>query len=410
MNYSVLSIGDELLIGKIANTNAQYVCNQLNILGHKCIRHEVVGDYEKDIVESLTKLTAISDLVITTGGLGLTADDITKATVTKFCGLTLKKSEIQEQITANYYSKKNIEVTDVLHGFDYLPENAVVLRNYTGVACGFVVKYGKCDIAVFPGPPTELKPMFEKDFLPYISSKNGNIVTRYFKIFGIRELLVEQGVDDLKQLESKGIYLTTYCSNNEVALVLRADENADIGLINDVAVKISEKFGRNIYSFENEELENTVYKLLQMRKKKVSTVESVTGGLIANKLVSIPGISDYFNEGLVTYSSNSKISRLDVDPESIDKFGAVSETVAIAMCKGLLNNPLNEIVIATTGNAGPTAEIGDADVGVCYIAIGERGNVHVFEHKFVGERNYVREAIAKQSLFYLVNYLRYGEI
>lgn len=410
MNYSVLSIGDELLIGKISNTNAQYICKQLNILGHKCIKHEVVGDYEKEIVESLNRLTSISDLVITTGGLGLTADDITKATVAKYCGLNLIKNSTQEEITAKYYLTKNIEMTDVLHGFDYLPENSYVLKNYTGVACGFVVKYGKCDIAVFPGPPTELKPMFENDFIPYISNKSGNVNTRYFKIFGIRELLVEQGIEELKPLENKGIFLTTYCSNNEVTLVLRSNENTDVALVNDVCMKISEKFGRNIYSFENEELESTAYKLLKMRKRKISTVESVTGGLIADKLISVSGISEFFNEGLITYSNNAKVSRLDVSPSIIDSYGAVSKEVARSMCEGLLQNPLNEIVIATTGNAGPTAEPGTANVGECYIAIGERENIKVFHHKFAGQRNYVREAIAKQSLFYLVNYLRYGEV
>ncbi len=409
MNYSILSIGDELLIGKIANTNAQYISKQLNVLGHRCVRHEVVGDYEKDIVESLTRLTSISDLVITTGGLGLTADDITKSTVAKFCGLSLIRNEIQEKITTDYYARKNVEMSDVLHGFDYLPESSLVLKNYTGVACGFVVKYGKCDVAVFPGPPTELKPMFEADFLPYIASKSGAITTRYFKIFGIRELLVEDAIKDLKYLEDEGIYITTYASNNEVTLVLRADD-ADISLINNTVIKISEKFGRSIYSFENEELEQTAFKLLQIRKKKVSTVESLTGGLIASKLIAIPGMSEYFNEGLVTYSNNSKVFRVDVSPDDLENYGAVSEQVARSMCDGLLQNPLNELVIATTGNAGPTAEKGNADVGDCYIAIGEKGKVDVFKHKFVGDRNYVREAVAKQSLFYLVNYLKYNEI
>ena len=410
MNYSILSIGDELLIGKISNTNAEYISRKLNVLGHKCLRHEVVGDYEKDINESLARLSAISDMIITTGGLGLTSDDITKQTVAKFCGLNLVRNEVQEEITAKYYAAKDVEMTDVLHGFDYLPENAVILKNYTGVACGFVVKYGKCEIAVFPGPPTELKPMFDNDLLPYIADKSGKLTTRYFKIFGIRELVVAETVKDLLPLESKGIYLTTYCSNNEVALVMRTAENTDPYLVNDVVLKISERFGRNIYSFSNEELETTAYKLLDMRGKKVSTVESVTGGLIASKLVSVPGMSKYFNEGLVTYSVNSKVFRLNVSPDLIEEKGVVSKDVAIAMCEGLLENPLNEIAIATTGNAGPSAEPGDEEVGVCYIAIGVKGNVKAFRHKFVGDRNYVREATAKQSLFYLVNLLKYNEI
>ena len=226
----------------------------------------------------------------------------------------------------------------------------------------------------------------------------------------IRELVVAETVKDLLPLESKGIYLTTYCSNNEVALVMRTAENTDPYLVNDVVLKISERFGRNIYSFSNEELETTAYKLLDMRGKKVSTVESVTGGLIASKLVSVPGMSKYFNEGLVTYSVNSKVFRLNVSPDLIEEKGVVSKDVAIAMCEGLLENPLNEIAIATTGNAGPSAEPGDEEVGVCYIAIGVKGDVKAFRHKFVGDRNYVREATAKQSLFYLVNLLKYNEI
>jgi len=174
--------------------------------------------------------------------------------------------------------------------------------------------------------------------------------------------------------------------------------------------ELSKEFGKSLSTFSNMELENVVYTILQGKNKKIAVGESITGGKIAEKLVSVPGISAFFNEGAVCYTNASKISRLFVLPETLGKFGAVSEQTAREMCEGLLTNPMNDIAISTTGFAGPKSKNGKEPVGKCFIGIGTKGNIKVFEHVFHGDRNTVRETCAKYALFYLINLLKYNEL
>ena len=407
MTFSILTIGDEILIGKITNTNASYIAKELNILGLTCVEQTSVGDSEKDVVDALNRLCPKSDYVIITGGLGLTDDDITKEVVSKYCGLNLRESSAAKQRLTEYYNERKVKIDNTLLNFDLMPENCVELPNTTGVAFGFIINRGKTKIAVFPGPPSEMRPMFRSYFLPTIKVKD-DVITKYVKIFGVRELEVMQRVNSLDL--DKSVLITSYCTLSEVALVLRYKSSLDAKIIDDVLVKLSKEFGKSLSTFSNMELENVVYTILQGKNKKIAVGESITGGKIAEKLVSVPGISAFFNEGAVCYTNASKISRLFVLPETLGKFGAVSEQTAREMCEGLLTNPMNDIAISTTGYAGPKSKNGKETVGKCFIGIGTKGNIKVFEHVFHGDRNTVRETCAKYALFYLINLLKYNEL
>lgn len=411
MNISILSIGDEILLGKIENINTSYIAKQLNLKGFKCVCQMSVADNEYDICNALDLLSTKSSLIICTGGLGLTDDDMTKQVVAKYVGSELIYSEEAEKITDNYYKNKNIKVTTQLKSFNTLPKDCIILHNETGVACGFIVQRNNIKIAVFPGPPVEMRPMFDNYFTKYLEKfKDENEFTQTFKIFGVRELEVFNHIKDFLPLENSGIVLTTYCTNQEVSLVMRYKESISPSIVDKVILDISNTLGKNIYSFSNEELQDTVYGLLKIKNKKIAVAESITGGKIADKLISVAGISKYLVEDIVTYSNESKIARLMVNAETIEKEGAVSEKTAYEMCKGLLINQKVDIAISTTGDAGPSVEPLNNEVGRCFIGIGMRDNIRVFEHKFYGDREQIRDSVSKQALYYLINLLKYNEI
>ena len=216
-------------------------------------------------------------------------------------------------------------------------------------------------------------------------------------------------VEDLLELEQKGVFLTTYCNIKEVTLVLRYDENkVPFPLVEEVIYEITQRFSRSLYAFKNVELESALISLLEAKKKKIAVAESVTGGNIVNKLISVPGMSKYLGEGIVTYSNESKVTRLNVSQNTIEENTAVSSDVAYEMCRGLLEHSMVDIAIATTGYAGPDQE--NHDVGLAYIAIGTKDNIQVNRYKFYGNREMIREACGKQSLFSLINLIKYNEI
>lgn len=410
MNASILSIGDEVLMGKITNTNFQYIARRLNEFGIKCIGEITCADNIKAINSSLDKLLEKSEICIVTGGLGITEDDITKQSIADYIGVDVEFNDKAYQNTIEYYKKRNIKISNTMKKFFDMPKNSTILNNKTGIAPGFIVSKGKKKIVVLPGPPRENRPMFEDDFVPQLKNwTNNKLVTKYFKIFGLRELEVVEKIDDLLDLADEGIFLTTYCSIGEVTLVMRYNsDEVKKSLTTKVAMEITNRFGKNLYAFKNIELEEALIELLQAKNIKFSVAESLTGGLISSKLVSQIGMGSFLIEGLVTYANEAKISRLGVDSRVIEENTAVSEEVAQQMVEGLLKNPLTNYAVATTGYAGPQIE--DEEIGLCYIAVGTRENIQVKEHKFIGDRNSVRINCSKQALYYLINFIKYKEI
>ena len=410
MNISILSIGDELLMGKVVNTNSAHISKKLSELGLPSCYQITCADIEKDIVSSLDLLLTKSDLVIVTGGLGITEDDKTKAVIAKYIGQQLVMNEEAKEYTLDHYKGREADIPQHIESFYMLPEQCKTLRNYVGVAQGFIVTHEKKKIAVFPGPPEEMTSMFDRDFLEVFKTWNTTkTITKYFKIYGVGELEVVSRVEDLLSLEKNGVFLTTYCNIKEVTLVLRYDENkVAFSLVEEVIYEITKRFSRNLYSFENEELESALMPLLVAKRKKIAVAESITGGNITNKLISIPGMGNHLVEGIVSYTNESKIARLNVSSDTIDENSAVSEEVAYEMCRGLLANPMVDIAVATTGYAGPAN--GTDDVGHAYIGIGTRDSIQVREYKFYGNRDMIREACGKQSLFSLINIIKYNEI
>ncbi len=411
MNYSILTIGDEILIGKIVNTNASFFSKELNILGAKCKFQVTTRDDEKEVMDALSSLLHFSDLVIVTGGLGVTPDDITKTAIANFIGEEIEINERALTRCQEYYDNLNVVMTKEAEGFVKIPTNSTLMYNSTGCAAGFVSTYKGKHIAVFPGPPHELVPMFYNEFLPIYKeiADIEKLDTRYFKIFDGKELDVVEKVNFLIEQYKNKVVFSTYCGNNETTLVLRQEGKISKAEFDNIGIEISNIFGKNLYTYNNLELQDTLVDILIHKNFKLSIAESITGGMIASKIVSVSNASKVFLEGIVSYSNESKISRLYVDNDIIENEGAVSELCARQMCEGLLKNPLCDIAVATTGVAGPNKDEKANEVGTAFIAVGKGDVIKVYEHKFVGTREIIREKCSKFAMFYIINLVKFNQ-
>lgn len=403
MNCSIFTIGTELLMGATVNTNSAYLSSALNDIGLNVLYHITVGDNEKRIEDEFLRILSTSDVVITTGGLGPTKDDISKDIVARSLGLamTLSKDIVLdiEQKFAKYSksSKSQNTMTENNLRQAYIPDGAMILYNDFGTAPGILIDTnynGKRKIVVMlPGPPREVKPMFENKVVPYFKDITLNKITsKYLRIFGMGESAVETKIMSLIENQTNPT-IATYVKNSEVMIRVTSSgdsESENLRLINNSIIEIKELIGEYIYSEENEELSDVVCKALIEKNMTIATAESCTGGLIAKTLTDFPGISSVYERGYITYSNSSKISELGVSENTLEKYGAVSKETASEMVLGLYNKTKANICISVTGIAGPDGGSEEKPVGLVYISYYINGKISVEEHIFTGERKRIR--------------------
>ncbi|MCX7884627.1 MAG: competence/damage-inducible protein A [Caloramator sp.] len=404
MIAEILSVGTELLLGDILNTNAQYLSKRLADLGINVYFQTVVGDNSERLKKAYDIAFNRADIVITTGGLGPTKDDLTKEIGSEYFE---KKLILHEDLLNNikgYFKKSNRDFAKSNEKQAYFPEGAVILPNKNGTAPGCIIDENGKMLIMLPGPPFEMIPMFEDYVVPFIKKyTDGIIVSKVIRTFGIGESLMAEKVSDLIE-NMKNPTVAPYAKQNEAILRITAkgkDEFEAKKIIEPIAEEIKNRLGDYVYGEDNDTLENVVVRMLLDKNMTISTAESCTGGLLAAKLINYPGISKVFMEGAVTYSNEAKISRLKVKKETLERYGAVSSEVAAEMALGIAKTSNTRIGISTTGIAGPDGGSDEKPVGLVYIGLCIDGNVKTARYNFSGDRQRIRERAAMYAIDYL---------
>lgn len=409
MNAEILCIGTELVLGDIVNTNAQYLSKQLAAKGINVFFQSSVGDNSERIVKALSIAVTRSNLIIFTGGLGPTADDITIKTVSDALGLELKRDEKAYNHIVEYFKKQGKELTENNEKQAYLPVGSIPFYNEKGTAPGCVIESGNQCIVFLPGPPSELEAMFEAQVSDYLDKySNGVIKSKFMKIYGVGESAVDSMAAELISNENPSV--APYAKDGEVELRITAKaksaSSAD-SLIDETVEKLKDIFKDNIYGYDEDSLQSVVVELLKKKNMTVSTAESCTAGYISKRITDISGSSRVFNMGVVTYSNESKTNEISVPKALIDEFGAVSRPVAASMAKGIRIKSGADIGLSITGIAGPTSDGTDKPVGLSFIGLSDKNGEYVIksEKGSKNDREYIRYTSSSEALNFLRLYL-----
>ncbi len=402
MTVELICVGTEILLGNIVNTNAAYLAEKCAALGLACYFQSVVGDNEERLTQVLTGAVSRSDIVILSGGLGPTEDDITKEVAAKVCGRELRGDEHSMERIAEYFAARDIFPTENNWKQAMVPEGAIVLDNNNGTAPGIIIETKECRVILLPGPPGELMPMFEEKVIPYLKQLTPGVIhSQTVKICGVSESSVETRVKDLIDNQTNPT-IATYAKTGEVHIRVTAsaeDTKKAMKLMKPVVKELKSRFGNDVYTTdEATTLEKAVVDLLVANHLTVTCAESCTGGMLSSRLINIPGISEVYKSGFVTYSNKAKRTLLGVKKSTLQKHGAVSAQTAKEMAKGAALASKADVAVAVTGIAGPDGGTKDKPVGLVYIACSVKGNVTVKEYCFKGNRTKVREAAVSAAL------------
>lgn len=408
MIVEIVSIGTELLMGQIANTDAQFISGRLPDIGIYVNYHTVVGDNRQRIIECVQTALKRADVVITTGGLGPTKDDITRETISEIVGKPLVcDPQCILDIEAFFKSHDRV-MTPNNKKQACFPEGAVIVKNANGTAPGCIVEHENKTIIMLPGPPNELRPMFVDSIMPYLAQKGGQkLKSVYLRIFGIGESAMEDCIEDLV-VKQDNPTIAPYASVGQVTLRITArysKEGEAERLMQPVIEEIKKRLGDKIYSTENEELYQVACDLLMKSKTTISLAESCTGGLVSAALTDYPGISEIYKGGVNAYSNEMKMDLLGVSKETLKSYGAVSEQCAREMAQGVLNLTKSDIALSVTGIAGPGGGSVEKPVGLVYIALATKQQCWVNKMNLWGERSRIRTNAVLHTLDMIRRYL-----
>lgn len=407
MTVELLSVGTEILLGNIVNTNAAYLSEKCAGLGLSCYHQSVVGDNEERLDDAIRLALSRSDIVILGGGLGPTKDDLTKEVTAKVFGKELyEDAHVKDSIAGFFAQMQTKQVTENNWKQALVPEGALVVDNHNGTAPGLILDEmldGERKIAILlPGPPNELKPMFEESIEPYLRKlQPESLYSRMVKLCGIGESRAETMISDLMDAQTNPT-IAPYAKTGEVHLRVTAkaesEEQAE-ELLAPMVKELYRRFGSLIYTEdEHVNLEDAVGELLKERGMTVTTAESCTGGRLAGRLVNVAGISDVFKEGYITYSNEAKEKLLGVKKETLDVYGAVSEQTAKEMAEGAARAAGADASVSVTGIAGPDGGTEETPVGLVYIGCYVAGSTRVEEYHFTGNRDKNRDYAVVRAL------------
>lgn len=404
MKAEIIAVGTEILLGDIINTNAQYLSKSLASMGILVYHQSVIGDNSERLTEELKTSFKRSDIVITTGGLGPTTDDLTKEVGSTYFNkkLVLHKESL-DKIEA-FFKTLNRTLTENNKKQAYFPEGSIVLANNHGTAPGCIIEDNGKILILLPGPPNENKPMFENYVIPYLEKfQQGILISKTLRICGVGESSVATQISHIIENQTNPT-VAPYAKKNEVTLRITAkssNREEAYKLISPVEREIRNILGKNIYGEGETPLENIVAQMLIKKSLSLSTAESCTGGLLSGRFINYPGISKIFMDGCVTYSNEAKMKRLGVKKETLETYGAVSENTAIEMAEGVAKTSGTDIGISTTGIAGPDGGTDEKPVGLVYIGLYIKGNTYVKKLTFPGDRQSVRQKTVTSALDFL---------
>ncbi|TFE03430.1 competence/damage-inducible protein A [Jeotgalibacillus sp. R-1-5s-1] len=410
MNAEIIAVGSELLLGQIANTNAQFISARFAEAGIGVFRHSVIGDNTERLTDELNAARSRSDLIIMTGGLGPTKDDLTKETAASILDRKLVYDQSSLDYIEQYFRSAGRAMTDNNRKQALVIEGSKVLFNHHGMAPGMVIEDGQSTIVLLPGPPREMKPMLTDQLLPYLLKKRSGSTTIHSKVlrfFGIGEAELETMVEDL--MNGTNPTVAPLASDGEVTLRLTAAEETlekAVTLVDQVEETIRNRpCGDYIYGYDDESLTVKAAALLKQKKLSISSAESLTAGLFASELATVAGISSSLQGSAVVYSPDAKQSVLNVSSETISVHGTVSQQCAEEMAANVMRLYNTDIGISFTGVAGPGPFEGKEE-GTVWLSIASRdGSLYSKQLKLQGERNFKRIRAVKHGLFELIRFI-----
>lgn len=403
MTAEIISVGTEILMGNIVNTNAAYISEKLAGMGIANYYQTVVGDNAVRLKKTIELALTRSEIIIIGGGLGPTEDDLTKETAASCLGIDLKFDDKAWNDIVWYFSKKGMLLTDNNKKQAMVPskEDGIVLYNSNGTAPGIIFEKDGKSVILLPGPPSEMIPMWDNQVTPYLLKKTDKaIYSKMIKLVGIGESKLEDEIKDL--IHSSNPTVATYAKIGEVHIRVTGsgkDEEEAKNVVKPVVKELKARFGEKVYTTEeNVNLEQAVVELLEKNDLTIATAESCTGGLLAGRIINVPGASSVIKEGIVTYSNKAKRKRLGVKKSTLEKFGAVSEQTAKEMVTGVIELTKADVALSTTGIAGPDGGTNEKPVGLVYIGCNVCGRIKVKECHFRGNREIIRTRTVTEAL------------
>ena len=397
----LISVGTEILLGDILNTDAQYLSIELAKLGISVIHQSTVGDNRERLLAQLDEAAKRSDIIILSGGLGPTPDDLTKEVCCEFFGKEMFLHEPTVEKIKKYFSSKGIEMAQNNLKQAMLPKDCVIFPNDNGTAPGMAIEKDGVHILVLPGPPRELKPMFQNCAVPYLMQFSDRIIVSHnIRTFGIGESSMAERVNDL--FDARNPTVAPYAKDGEALLRVTAmamtKEDAE-SLCEPVIEEIKKRLDAYVYGVDYNCIEEAAVAMLKEHHLKVATAESCTGGLIAKRITDVPGASEVFECGIISYANEIKHKVLGVSEDDLNKYGAVSDPVAKQMAQGALKVSGADIAVSVTGIAGPDSDSTDKPVGLVYIGLADKENVWVREIRTSRrDRSYNRYVSASNAL------------
>ncbi len=405
MNCEIISVGTEILMGDTVNTNATYISNRLKDLGFFVYYHTVVGDNPGRLKNTIQTACDRSQMIILTGGLGPTQDDLTKECVCDFLKLDMVLHKESVDAIKSFFRDREIFRSEENLKQAYFPENAIILKNGVGTAPGCIIENEGRIFILLPGPPKEMSHMFEKEVIPYLSMFiDGTLYSRTLRFFGIGESDLVGRIKELIVNQTDPT-IASYAKDYEVTLrVTSSGKNKEKceSLVLETEKKILEIVGEYYYGDGYTSLEMELHKLLKKYDLTISAAESCSGGLFASKIISIPGSSNFFLDGIVSYSNLSKISFLKVEKETLEKYGAVSAETAFQMAKNIRKISNTDIGISITGIAGPAGDNRNDNVGQVFIGIDYMRKMYCYEKNLIGDRIRIMNKAAMWAIFHAI--------
>ncbi|MBR1759294.1 MAG: competence/damage-inducible protein A [Lachnospiraceae bacterium] len=402
MRVELITVGTEILMGNIVNTNAAYLSEQCVGIGLSVLYETTVGDNEERMLDAIRRAISRVDIVILTGGLGPTPDDLTKEMVAKALGKELIEDAHSKEMIASYFQKRQ-KVTPNNWKQALIIEGCMVLDNHNGTAPGLIAEAEngvKC--ILLPGPPDELKPLFAEQVRPYLESlQEDHFYSKMVKICGVGESAVADRIGDLIEAQTNPT-IATYAKIGQVHVRVTAmAKTPEEGerLLAPMMGELRKRFGDDIFTEEESvTLEETVVSMLREHGLTVSFAESCTGGMASARIVNVPGASDVLNASFVTYANEAKHKLIGVKKETLEKYGAVSPQTASEMAFGVAKAAHADIGVGITGIAGPDGGTPEKPVGLVYIGVAYGDDVAVIENHFSGNREKVRERSVNVAL------------
>ena len=403
MKAAILNVGDEVLSGKVINTNSSFLAHELELIGVETKYVSVVGDDKEMLISELKRFNdSDCEILITTGGLGPTHDDFTKEVIFSELGFEMELNQEALKILNDYFNGDYAKCNEKQA---YFPKESTIIPNLKGTACGAIVEKNNKIVVILVGPPFEMKPMVYDTVIPYLKNKlNNDLIIREYQVTGIGESSAEEILIDLINKYSF-VNVAPYASVQKIRYQITSHEKYKEEF-EDVCREFESIMDEYIISTSNESIEEVLVKKLKELNLTISTAESCTGGMIASTIVNVSGSSQVFNESIVTYSNEAKVKYLNVSKETIIKHGVVSDEVVTEMAYGLRKLTGSNVCLSVSGIAGPTGGSELKPVGLVHYAILINDDLHTFNKVFRGDREMIRKRATYNSLYEVIKLLK----